>query len=60
MTNFVKWMRLDLRELVLHVVWVHGTDLLAGWGTEHFDNLHKLINARTLQGTMVDRASALP
>ncbi len=45
-TNFVERVRLDLGELVLHVVWVHGADLLAGGGPQHLDDLHKLINAR--------------
>lgn len=39
-------MRLDLGELVLHVVRVHGTDLLAGGGTEHFDDFNELVDAR--------------
>jgi len=42
----VEGVRLDLRELVLHVIWVHGANLLASWGAEHFDDLDKLINAR--------------
>lgn len=37
--------RLDLRELVLHVIGVHCLDLLAGRSSEHFDNLDKLIDA---------------
>ena len=45
-TNFVEWVGLDLGELVLHVVWVHGANLLAGWGPQHLDDLNKLINAR--------------
>lgn len=44
--NLVEWMWLDLRELVLHVVWVHRTNLVAGWGTENLDNLHQLVDSR--------------
>jgi hypothetical protein len=38
-------MRLDLRELVLHVVGVHRLDLLARRCTEHLDDLHQLVDA---------------
>ena len=38
-------MRLDLRELVLHVVRVHSLDLLARRRTEHLDNLNELVNS---------------
>ena len=38
-------MRLDLREFVLHVVGVHGANLVSGRSAEDFDDLHKLINA---------------
>lgn len=39
-------MRFDLRELVLHVVGVHGSDLLASWGSKNLDDLNELVNAR--------------
>ena len=42
----VEGMRLDLRELVLHVVGIHGTDLLARGRAQDLDNLHELIDAR--------------
>ena len=34
-----EWVRLDLRELVLHVVRVHGTNLLASRSPKNFDDL---------------------
>lgn len=39
-------MRLDLREFVLHVVGVHGTDLLPCRRAQNLDDLYKLINSR--------------
>lgn len=39
-------MGLDLGELVLHVIRVHSADLLAGWGSQNLDNLHKLVDTR--------------
>jgi len=39
-------MRFDLRELVLHVVGVHGPNLVPGRSTENLDDFHELINAR--------------
>lgn len=42
----VKRMRLDLREFMLHVVWIHSLDLLTSWGTKDFDDLDKLVNTR--------------
>ena len=38
-------MRLDLWELVLHVVRVHRLDLLARGRAEHLDDLHELVDA---------------
>jgi hypothetical protein len=38
-------MRLDLREFMLHVVGVHGLDLLPRWRPKHLDNLNQLVNA---------------
>lgn len=35
---------LDLRELVLHVVGVHGLDLLTRRGAEHLDDLDELVD----------------
>ena len=39
-----EWMRLDLRKLVLHVVRIHGTDLVAGRRSKHLDNHNQLID----------------
>ena len=44
-TNLAERVRLDLGELVLHVVGVHGADLVTGGGAEHLDDFDKLINA---------------
>lgn len=43
--NLGEWVRFDLRELVFHVVWVHGLDLFPSRCTQNLDDLHKLINA---------------
>lgn len=37
--------RLDLWELVLHVVRVHCLDLLPRWSAEHFDDLDQLVDS---------------
>ena len=37
-------MRLDLREFVLHVVGVHGADLVARRRTQNLDNLDELVD----------------
>ena len=37
-------MRLDLRELVLHVIRIHGPDLVARWRSKNLDDLNELIN----------------
>lgn len=39
-------MRLDLRELVLHVIRIHGTDLVPRRSSQDLDDLDQLINAR--------------
>ena len=39
------WVRLDLRELELRVVGVHGVDLLLGGCAQHLDDLHQLVDA---------------
>lgn len=39
-------MRLDLRELVLHVVGVHGANLISSRCSQHLDDLYELVNAR--------------
>lgn len=44
--NLVEWMGFDLGEFVLHVVGIHGTDLVTGGRSQHFDDLYELINAR--------------
>jgi hypothetical protein len=41
----VEWMRLYLRKLVLHVIRIHGANLLAGRRAQNLDNLDKLVNA---------------
>lgn len=41
-----EWMRLDLWELVLHVVGIHGTNLLASGRAQYLDYFHKLVDAR--------------
>lgn len=43
--NFVKRMRLDLGELVLHVIWIHGPNLVSGGRSEDFDDFNQLIDA---------------
>lgn len=42
--NLAEGVRLDLRELVLHVVGVHGTDLLSCGSSKDLDDFDKLIN----------------
>lgn len=44
--NLVERMRLDLRELVFHIVRVHGSNLLPSRCSEDLDDLHQLVNAR--------------
>ncbi len=41
--HLVEGVRLDLGELVLHVVRVHSSNLLAGGCAQHLDNLNQLI-----------------
>ena len=36
----IEGMRLDLREFVLHVIGVHGPDLLAGGSAKNLDDFH--------------------
>lgn len=38
--DFGEGVRLDLRELVLHVVGVHSLDLFPSRGTQNLDDLH--------------------
>jgi len=45
-TDLVKWMRLDLREFVLHVVWVHGANLITCWGSQNLDDFDELVDSR--------------
>lgn len=45
-TYLAEGMRLDLRELVLHVVGVHGADLITGGCSQDLDDLYQLVNAR--------------
>lgn len=45
-THLVEWVWLDLWEFVLHVVGVHGTDLIPSRSTKHLDNLDQLVNTR--------------
>lgn len=44
--DLVEGVRLDLRELVLHVVGVHGANLLPSRRSENFDDLNQLVNTR--------------
>ena len=44
--DFVEWVGLDLRKCVLHVVRIHCSNLITGWGSKNLDNLHQLIDAR--------------
>ena len=44
--DLVERMRLNLREFVLHVVRVHGTDLVSRRGTQNLNNLYQLIDTR--------------
>ena len=39
-------MRFDLGKLVLHIVGVHGADLLAGRSSQNLDDLNQLVDAR--------------
>jgi len=45
-TYFVEWMWLDLRELMFHIIRVHCSNLIPGWGSEHFDDFYQLIDTR--------------
>lgn len=42
--HLVKRMRLDLGELVFHVVRVHGPNLFPCWCAQHLDDLHQLVD----------------
>ena len=44
--NLVEWVWLDLREFVLHVIWVHGADLISSWSSQDLDDFYQLINSR--------------
>lgn len=44
--NLIKRMRLDLRKFVLHVVWIHGADLVARRSSKDFDDLDELVDTR--------------
>jgi hypothetical protein len=44
LSYLVEWMGLDLREFVLHVVRVHGADLITRGRSEHFDDFHELVD----------------
>ena len=48
-TYFREGMRFDLWEFVLHIIRVHGLDLLPRRRPQNLDDLHQLINA-TLAG----------
>ena len=45
-THLTERMRLDLRKLVLHVVGVHGADLVARGRAEDLYDFDKLVDAR--------------
>lgn len=42
----VEGVRLDLRELVFHVVGVHGANLVASRSSQDLDDLDQLVNTR--------------
>lgn len=44
-TDLVKRVRLDLRELVLHIIRIHCTNLLSCWRPKDFDYFDQLIDA---------------
>lgn len=43
--DFIERVGFDLRELVLHIVGVHGSDLFPSGSTQNFDDLDELVNA---------------
>ena len=43
--DLVERVRLDLRELVLHIVGVHGSNLFSGRSAQNLDDFNKLVNA---------------
>jgi hypothetical protein len=45
-TYLVEGVRLDLGELVFHVVGVHGADLIASRSSQDLDDLNQLVDAR--------------
>ena len=44
-THFIEGMRLDLRELVLHVIGIHGAYLIPRRRSQYLDDFDQLINA---------------
>ena len=46
LTNLVERMRLDLRELVLHVVRVHGANLVPCRCAKNLDDFDELVDTR--------------
>jgi len=44
--NLVERMRLDLRKFVLHIVGIHGTNLVTSWGSQDFNDFDQLIDTR--------------
>ena len=42
----IERMWLDLWKLMLHVIWIHCSDLLSSRCAEHFDDFNQLIDAR--------------
>ena len=45
LTYLAEGMRLDLWELVLHVIGIHSPNLIPRWSSEDFDDLHQLVDA---------------
>ena len=39
-----EWVRLNLWELVFHVVGIHRLDLVSRWCTKNLDDLHQLVD----------------
>ena len=44
--HLAEWVRLDLGELVFHVVGVHGADLVTSGRAKDLDDFHELVDAR--------------
>jgi hypothetical protein len=45
-SHLIEWVGFDLWEFVLHVVGVHGANLVASWSAQDLDDLDELVNTR--------------